>query len=395
MGVKHINHSDRTSVSFFTTGQGSDEYFILIRSKLEVDLQLSLNNIYKDYGLVMDHYGLSKKTIVFTKYFLGDIYNEFSILKESDLFSFGDGAGYSVIEQTPAFTGGGMYLLAYHLNSSDSCLKLKYEYHDSTQWRNSEYVEGENYSMLWTGNYSSSGELDSWKQSEEVFDDYSTLLDSHKMNMHDNTVRTWIYVRDIDNHYQGMVESRKKLFKRHNLDQDTRYIASTGIEGKSREPESIVTMDTLSFGGLEKDQIVRMDAPGYMCPTIDYGVTFERGTRVCFGDRSHFYISGTASIDLSGEVMYERDVVSQTERAIINIEQLMKQQGATLLDMAYYIVYLRNQHNMEKVKNALSKYLSDNMLVIYVEGAVCRPTWLVEIEGVGMIEDSNNFPNFL
>ena len=31
--------------------------------------------------------------------------------------------------------------------------------------------------------------------------------------------------------------------------------------------------------------------------TYEYGVTFERGTAVTYGDRRHVFIAGTASID--------------------------------------------------------------------------------------------------
>jgi enamine deaminase RidA (YjgF/YER057c/UK114 family) len=395
MSIKHVKHSDRTSVSFFSSEQGMDEYFILIRSKLEVNLESSLDNIYKDYSLVMENYGLSENTVIFTKYFLGDIHNEISKLKKSDLFNFGSKAGQSVIEQTPLFHGGGMYLLAYHLEDCDNHLSKTLKYRDQNKDRNSEHVKGKNYSMLWAGNYFGTGKLDSCEQSKQVFNDYILLLNEYGMNMYDSTIRTWIYVRDIDNHYQGLVDSRKVLFEKYNLNKDTRYIASTGIEGKSKLHNSLVTMDALSFGGLDEGQIIRMEAPGYMGPTIDYGVTFERATRVKFGDRSHFYISGTASIDESGNVMHNYDAASQAKRAIINVEQLMKQQGATLLDMAYYIVYLRSTHDVNKVENVLSLYLPDSIPVIYVEGAVCRPNWLVEIEGVGVSLDSSDYPAFL
>jgi hypothetical protein len=32
--------------------------------------------------------------------------------------------------------------------------------------------------------------------------------------------------------------------------------------------------------------------------------------------------------------------------------------------------------------------------VIIVEGAVCRPDWLIEIEGVAIIESNENYPIF-
>ena len=70
----------------------------------------------------------------------------------------------------------------------------------------------------------------------------------------------------------------------------TRFIASTGIEGFSKEVNSLVSFDAFAIKNLKQEQIVRMEAPKNLPPTITYGVTFERGTRVRFGDRSHLHI---------------------------------------------------------------------------------------------------------
>ena len=97
------------------------------------------------------------------------------------------------------------------------------------------------------------------------------------MTLLGNTIRSWVFVRDIDNNYRGMVEARKNFFKRNDLTDETRYLASTGIEGKSRNVNSLVSIDLLSISDLSPRQIVRMEARANMSPTIDYGVTFERG----------------------------------------------------------------------------------------------------------------------
>ena len=75
---------------------------------------------------------------------------------------------------------------------------------------------------------------------------------------------------------------------------------------------------------------------------IKYGVTFERGLRVRFGDRSHLYISGTASIDKNGDVIHVSDVKNQRRQTLDNVKALLSPHGARLKDMAYIIVYLRS-----------------------------------------------------
>ena len=140
-------------------------------------------------------------------------------------------------------------------------------------------------------------------------------------------------------------------------------------------------MDALSLLDLRPEQIFYLNDFSRLCPTKDYGVTFERGTRIAFADRMHHYISGTASIDNRGNVLHLGDVLKQTERAMENVDALLKSGGASIEDMMYLIVYLRDPSDYRSV----SRYLRETfptLPCIVVQGRVCRPEWLVEVEGV-------------
>ncbi len=393
MAVEHIKYSDRTSASVFKGLNDCDEYFILIRSKREPDFNKSLDNVFKDYKLVLERLELQSDTQVLTRFILSDIQNQKVLLTDSELFEYCQNGAFAIIGQPPAFRGGGIYFLSYHIKGN-SFKRTKLKTINGKEYRNGLLLEGNNINLLFTGGFSGDGDLDSSRQTRELFSDYQELLACHDMDLLNNCVRTWIYVRDIDNHYQGMVEARKKLFDEVNLTADTRYIASTGIEGKSLNVNSLVTMDALAIGGLDKDQLVRMEAPDMMCPTNDYGVTFERGQNVKFGDRSHLHISGTASIDTTGEVIHLNDVCKQTARAVENVEALLAEHDSVLADMLYILVYLRNPRDIGKVKDVLLDKIPLEMPVVYVEGSVCRPSWLVEIEGIAIITSTTQFGDF-
>lgn len=393
MAVEHFKYSDRSQASCFRGTNGCDEYFILVRSKREPNFDNSLNNVLRDYKLVLERLELQPDTQVFTRFILSDIQNQKSQLVDSELFEYCRDGARSIIGQPPAFHGGGIYVLSYHIKCSSFRRTRLMAINDKPN-RNGLLLEGNNYNLLFTGNFSGDGDLDSARQTDELFSDYQELLAEHDMDIFHNCVRTWIYVRDIDNHYLGMVEARKKIFDDNNLTADTRYIASTGIEGKSLEVNSLVSIDALSIGGLDHDQLVRMEALENLCPTSDYGVTFERGQNVLFGDRNHLHISGTASIDKTGEVIHLSDVRKQTARAVENVNALLSGQGSSLADMLYLLVYLRNPSDTGKVKEVLLDLIPPNMLVVYVEGSVCRPSWLVEIEGSAITQSTTRFGNF-
>jgi enamine deaminase RidA (YjgF/YER057c/UK114 family) len=146
---------------------------------------------------------------------------------------------------------------------------------------------------------------------------------------------------------------------------------------------------------MDKSQLHFMSALDYLCPTHDYGVTFERGTQVKFGDRSHYYISGTASIDDKGDVLHIGDVIKQTERTLENIEALMRESGASIEDMKLLIVYLRDRADYPQVDQYLKEHMPKSTAYIIVEGPVCRPTWLIEMDGVGVTSNGDEkFPPF-
>ena len=56
----------------------------------------------------------------------------------------------------------------------------------------------------------------------------------------EQVVRTWLYCRDIDNNYGGLVHGRIEYFNSIGLTAKTHYIASTGIEGKAESPAQLV-----------------------------------------------------------------------------------------------------------------------------------------------------------
>ena len=71
-------------------------------------------------------------------------------------------------------------------------------------------------------------------------------------------------------------------------------------------------MDNYAIAGVKKEQIHYLYAPSHLNRTSDYGVSFERGTYVDYADRRQVFISGTASINNKGEVMYPNCSQRQT-----------------------------------------------------------------------------------
>ncbi|MBI4978165.1 MAG: hypothetical protein HZC28_11825 [Spirochaetes bacterium] len=379
--------------SIFESDTGVSEYYLVIESRPESIFSKTLSEMYTQYTDALKEMGLAESTLCFARVYLSDIENQKKEVIVSPLFNSLSIGTCSLKEQAP-LESGDLTLFAYHIKGVNSPItNEKYNFDDQYFGYGTKFI-GKNYNLYYTANFSGWGELNSYIQTSKIFSMYTRFLHDNKMTLMNNTVRTWIYVRDIDNNYHGMVSARKDFFEAQGLTKETRYIASTGIESINTNPDALVSLDALSISNLDPKQIVRMEAPANMCPTHCYGVTFERGSRIDFGDRSHFHISGTASIDNKGDVMYIGDIKKQTERTLDNIEALLTEQQATIDDMAYLIVYLRNNAHCQFVSEVIKKRLKSPIPIVMVNGAVCRPTWLVEMEGVGIKKQATSFPAF-
>jgi enamine deaminase RidA (YjgF/YER057c/UK114 family) len=226
-------------------------------------------------------------------------------------------------------------------------------------------------------------------ETEKIFDAYTESLAHHNCTLEKNCVRTWIFVRDVDHRYAAMVRARGECFEREGLTRTTHYIASTGIEGAHRDSTTTVLMDAWAIRGLDPAQIRYLKAPSHLNPTHEYGVTFERGTAISYGDRRHVIISGTASIDNRGEIVHPDDVARQTARTFENIGALLHEAGAEMSDVASMVVYLRRAADHATVRDIVESRWPDIPRVM-VLAPVCRPGWLVEVECMAVVQNDNN-----
>ena len=220
---------------------------------------------------------------------------------------------------------------------------------------------------------------DSEKQMSAIFRNLECNLREKGLGTAEDCVRTWIFVRDIDSNYAGAVKGRRDWFEEIGLTSKTHYIASTGIQGDSPDADKTVQMDAYCIKGLGKGQQSYLYAKTHLNPTYEYGVTFERGAAVTYGDRRHIFISGTASIDNKGEVLFVGDPAAQAERMLENIDMLLREAGAGLKDVTAALVYLRNEQELEPIRKVFGQ-ICPWIKAVFLKAPVCRPTWLVETE---------------
>ena len=227
------------------------------------------------------------------------------------------------------------------------------------------------------------------RQMKTLLKSYEADLVGKGCTLASDCIRTWIFVQNVDVNYAGIVKARRENFLGQGLTESTHYIASTGIEGRHADPKIHVLFDAYAVKGLQPGQVTYLHALSHLSPTALYGVTFERGTSVEYGDRRHLFISGTASIDHRGEVVHVGDVREQTRRMWENVEKLLEEGKAGFEDVAQMIVYLRDASDYPVVRALFAKRFPDTPIQ-FVVAAVCRPAWLIEMECIAIVANSNS-----
>jgi enamine deaminase RidA (YjgF/YER057c/UK114 family) len=314
------------NVSCFTGQSGVREIHLCVRPTEYAGDDVQLKWVDEAYRQALSALGIGEGTAVFRRFYCSDLPNQVAAL-ESRPFSNPrakeDPCAVSWVCQPP-MPPVKVALWAYHVVDPNEAL-------DKTLDGASLVLDRNGLRHLWTtGIVSPSGE-NSYDQTRGVFTEYEGWLGARNLSLANHVIRTWLFVQNVDVNYHGLVAARRELFVAHGLTPDTHFIASTGVEGASADPNALVTMDAYAIAGVEPRQIAYLADLDHLSPTHVYGVTFERGTSVAYRDRKHVFISGTASIDRNGEILHAGDVSRQLDRTLANVEALLAQAGATSL----------------------------------------------------------------
>lgn len=292
----------------------------------------------------------------YSKVFLSDIRNQYQQLIESDLYQNMLSQAANTIVEQPPISGCKIALLVKTAEQEPAFIFQSLRLKDEEAFGNSSYLQ----TML-------------------LFENYLKGIKERGLNMAEHLVRTWIYVADIDVNYAGVVKARNDIFARYGLTADTHFIASTGIGGSSQTRHATVAIDFLTYPGIKESDKTYLRALDHLNPTHEYGVAFERGTRLTLDDRQTYFISGTASIDRHGNVLYLGDVERQTHRLLDNIDALLKDGGAGLNDVKYFLIYLRDLSDRAVVEDYMRRHFPSTPFITLL-ARVCRPEWLIEME---------------
>ena len=346
----------------FDSGTDVREYHAMIHiTDRRLPFAAQLEAVISAYAALLDR--LPDTQAVFKRYFLSDAANQADDVVVADVTD----CAKSIIQQAP-LNGTKVALWVWLMTGVQTGMTKSGLY----EVRHGDFRHMFNASAH---NLAANSEY----QMRLLFNEYVMQLAEEGCTLADNCIRTWLFVNDIDLNYGGVVRARNQVFFTQGLTQNTHFIASTGIGGRQQDPNVLSQMDNYAIAGVKPEQIHYLYAPTHLNRTSDYGVSFERGTYVDYADRRHVFISGTASINNKGEVMFAKDVEQQTRRMWENVEALLAEAECTFDDVCEMIVYLRDIADYDLV-SALYQERFPGKPVVIVHAPVCRPGWLVEME---------------
>ena len=297
----------------------------------------------------------NKQKLQYIKVFLSDIQNQYEPLLTSELYKTFANKALTVVGQPP-LNGSKISLLI--ITADEQQKQLLHALRLTDEETGTENV---------------------YEQTLRLFEMYIDAAKVARTEMKTHLVRTWIYVADIDTNYGSVVKARNDIFSRHGLTPETHFIASTGIGGYSAIRQAKVAIDFLTYPDIKEHDKKYLQALNHLNPTHEYGVAFERGTRVNLENEQEYFISGTASIDKNGSVLHIGDVKAQAIRLLDNIEALLKDGEATLEDVNYFVIYLRDPSDYSIVDEYMqNRFPRTPRVIVYAK--ICRPEWLIEME---------------
>ena len=135
-----------------------------------------------------------------------------------------------------------------------------------------------------------------------------------------------------------------------------------------------------------------ISAPHVLNEAYDYArpSSFSRALRIDLNGLAILLISGTASVDESGQSVHIGDFRAQVRRTYRNITELLEAAGATWKDIVRTTCYLRDierdyaAFNEERTAFFQQQELDPLPASTGIQAILCRPELLVEMEAIAM-----------
>ncbi len=217
-------------------------------------------------------------------------------------------------------------------------------------------------------------------QSDRMFRIARDTLAAHGASF-ENVLRTWIHLAEIGADYGELNSSRSTFYGEENVN---RWPASSAVGGAVHPASARCALDLYAVLNPEIARIEVMQAP-VLNEACEYGSAFSRGIRMTLSESAHLFVSATPGIDEKGRTAGEGDVRRQMERMLINVEELLRAQGAAWSDLTHAVTYLKSPEYLDLYDELCAERGIDDVPHSIVCADLCRPDLVSEMEAVAVI----------
>ncbi len=204
-------------------------------------------------------------------------------------------------------------------------------------------------------------------------------------------IRMWNYLPWINRHDDGMERYQSFCVGRHQAIDTSRGFeshlpAATAVG--THDENVLVYFIAAREDGIQIENPMQVSAFDYPARYAPKSPTFSRAIVKRWGESTHLYISGTASI-LGHETRHKNKLLEQLDECLNNMDVLVAEaSGQTDLgisdasQLTAIKIYLLEAENAETVLSHVRKRLGDEVEVLMLSADICRVDLLLEIEGV-------------
>ena len=344
-------------------GASGGEHFISVEADGGLGLAAQIAQVEQRYAATRAALGLADETAVFRRIFVSDMINQAARIRESALFArrTDSPVAVSLVQQPPA------------VRRQDRASRLsprRFRAGQAAPLRST---------ICWSRTMAgaicgrpgcapartTTPFASPSKQTRAVFGDLIGTLAGQGATLRDNCVRTWIYIKDVDVFYRGMVESRGAMFAEQGLTGDTPFHRQHRHRGRLRaslrprrdgrlfQPRSRTAADLLPqrLRSAVRDQ-------GLQRPISNAARASPMPTARIISSRAR------RASTRHGQVVHPGDVLRQLDARAGQCRGAAASARRGLADLMHLIVYLRDPADFARIDGYLAERFPDLPIII-------------------------------
>jgi enamine deaminase RidA (YjgF/YER057c/UK114 family) len=204
-----------------------------------------------------------------------------------------------------------------------------------------------------------------------------SALKTHGMELK-NLVRTWFFLDHILGWYEDFNRARTEVYRDRRILQG--YVpASTGIGGRNHTGSALVASALAIRSEDPRVRVEEIPSP-LQCPAGEYGSSFSRAAELTGPGFRRVLVSGTASIDPSGETAHVGRVEAQVRLTREVVRAILESREMGFEDVVRGNAYFKDPAQARALGPLLQDFGLPAQKLVVSRNTVCRQDLLFEME---------------